>query len=79
MLPLTALPQVCYTSGCPHLFAPLPQVHYMLDKPKDKNSWNGGVGYVSEDVVKEHLPPPADDNWILVCGPPPMMNVRLGI
>lgn len=23
-------------------------------------------------VVKEYLPPPADSNWILVCGPPPM-------
>ena len=51
------------------------QVHYMLDKPNRKQDWKGGVGYVTEDVVREHLPPPGDGNWILVCGPPPMMNV----
>jgi NAD(P)H-flavin reductase len=47
----------------------------MLDKPKGKQDWKGGVGYVTENVVKERLPPPDDANWILVCGPPPMMNV----
>lgn len=49
----------------------------MLDKPSNKQDWKGGVGYVSEDVVKEHLFPPGDENWILVCGPPGMMNVSL--
>lgn len=23
--------------------------------------WNGGVGYVSKDMVEKHCPPPADD------------------
>lgn len=55
----------------------LAQVHYMLDKPKNKQDWKGGVGYVDAHVVKQHLPPPGDGNWLLVCGPPPMMNVSL--
>lgn len=54
------------------------KVHYMLDKPSNKQGWKGGVGYVSEDVVKEHLFPPSDENWILVCGPPGMMNAISG-
>jgi cytochrome-b5 reductase len=56
------------------------KIHYMLDKPKNKDAWGkkGGIGYVNEQVVKEHLPPPADGNWILVCGPPPMMKAMSG-
>ncbi|KAJ8006910.1 hypothetical protein DPEC_G00112110 [Dallia pectoralis] len=29
---------------------------------------------VSEDMVRNHLPPPRDDTLILLCGPPPMMQ-----
>jgi len=31
-----------------------PQIHYMLDKPKDKDGWSksgGGVGYVDDKVT----------------------------
>uniref|UniRef100_A0A453FSL1 Oxidoreductase FAD/NAD(P)-binding domain-containing protein n=1 Tax=Aegilops tauschii subsp. strangulata TaxID=200361 RepID=A0A453FSL1_AEGTS len=34
--------------------------------------WNGGVGFVSQDMIKTHCPAPAEDIQILRCGPPPM-------
>ncbi|KAK9840785.1 hypothetical protein WJX81_004485 [Elliptochloris bilobata] len=53
------------------------KVYYIVDKSKSKK-WRGGVGYVTPEVVQEHLPPPSPDNLILVCGPPPMMNAISG-
>lgn len=47
-------------------------VHYVLEKPP--TNWDGGVGYVSKEHIQKYLPPPSDDNLILVCGPPGMMN-----
>jgi len=46
-------------------------VYYTLDKPGD--NWTGGRGFVSAEMIKQNLPPPADDSLILVCGPPPML------
>jgi cytochrome-b5 reductase len=48
------------------------RVHYVLNNPPEK--WNGGVGFVSADMIKEKLPAPASDVKILVCGPPPMVS-----
>ncbi|XP_041819810.1 NADH-cytochrome b5 reductase 3 [Chelmon rostratus] len=36
--------------------------------------WEYSQGFISEDMVKEHLPPPSDDTLILMCGPPPMIQ-----
>ncbi|KAF2820490.1 ferredoxin reductase-like protein [Ophiobolus disseminans] len=47
------------------------RVHYVLNNPPEK--WNGGVGFVTADMIKEKLPAPASDVKILVCGPPPMV------
>nr|XP_006812541.1 PREDICTED: NADH-cytochrome b5 reductase 3-like [Saccoglossus kowalevskii] len=45
---------------------------YTLDKaPED---WKYSEGFVNEDLIKEHLPPPGDDTLILMCGPPPMIT-----
>ncbi|SCU81580.1 LANO_0B03598g1_1 [Lachancea nothofagi CBS 11611] len=49
------------------------KVHYLLDKPA-RDTWNGGVGYVTADVMKEHLPTPNEGSQILVCGPPGMVS-----
>ncbi|KAJ1923140.1 NADH-cytochrome b5 reductase [Tieghemiomyces parasiticus] len=46
-------------------------VHYVLNNPPEK--WNGSVGFVSEDMIRKHLPAPAADVKVLMCGPPPMM------
>ncbi|KAI9679598.1 MAG: NADH-cytochrome b5 reductase [Trizodia sp. TS-e1964] len=48
------------------------RVHYVLNNPPEK--WDGGVGFVTADMIKEHLPAPASDVKILICGPPPMIS-----
>ncbi|KAK5109864.1 NADH-cytochrome b5 reductase [Meristemomyces frigidus] len=48
------------------------RVHYVLNNPPEK--WNGGVGFVTADMIKEHFPAPAQDIKILICGPPPMVS-----
>lgn len=45
---------------------------YTLDKPPA--DWKYSSGFVSDTMIKEHLPPPDDDTLILMCGPPPMIN-----
>ena len=36
--------------------------------------WAYDIGFVSEDMIAKHLPPPGDDTIILMCGPPPMIK-----
>ena len=38
-------------------------------------SWKG---YVTEAMLKEHMPPPSADSMIFVCGPPPMYKAICG-
>ncbi|KAL3752250.1 hypothetical protein ACJRO7_012975 [Eucalyptus globulus] len=45
-------------------------VYYVLNQPPE--IWDGGVGYVSKEMVQIHCPAPASDIQILMCGPPPM-------
>jgi cytochrome-b5 reductase len=47
-------------------------VTYVLVHPPEK--WDGGVGYVTKDMIKDKLPAPGtkEDSRILICGPPPM-------
>lgn len=48
------------------------RVYYVLNNPPER--WDGGVGFVTPDMIKERLPAPADDIKILICGPPPMVS-----
>ncbi|KAF2279819.1 NADH-cytochrome b5 reductase 1 [Westerdykella ornata] len=48
------------------------RVYYVLNNPPEK--WDGGVGFVTADMIKEKLPPPSPDTKILICGPPPMVS-----
>ncbi|XP_076861207.1 NADH-cytochrome b5 reductase 3 [Brachyhypopomus gauderio] len=45
---------------------------YTLDKVPD--DWEYSQGFISEQMVRDHLPPPGDDTLILMCGPPPMIQ-----
>ncbi|CAO2582719.1 NADH-cytochrome b5 reductase 2 [Lemmus lemmus] len=45
---------------------------YTLDKPP--NGWKYSSGFVTADMIKEHLPPPGEATLILVCGPPRMIQ-----
>jgi len=48
----------------------LPQVYYVLNHPP--TGWAGGVGHVTADMIRAHLPPPGPGVLVLRCGPPPM-------
>ncbi|XP_062404121.1 NADH-cytochrome b5 reductase 2 [Sardina pilchardus] len=45
---------------------------YTLDKPPQ--GWAYSSGFVSAEMIKDHLPAPADDVLIVMCGPPPMIQ-----
>ncbi|KAL7174570.1 hypothetical protein ACSBR2_033753 [Camellia fascicularis] len=45
-------------------------VYYVLNQPSE--GWDGGVGFVSKEMIQAHCPAPASDIQILRCGPPPM-------
>lgn len=36
--------------------------------------WNYSSGFISSEMVVDHLPPPSNDTFILMCGPPPMIK-----
>ncbi|KAF9985507.1 NADH-cytochrome b5 reductase [Modicella reniformis] len=48
------------------------KVYYVLNSPPE--GWKGGVGFVNLDMIKEHMPKPAGDIKVLLCGPPPMIS-----
>jgi len=48
------------------------KVTYVLEKPP--KGWKGETGYITEEMIKKHLPEANDKNLILVCGPPPMVE-----
>uniref|UniRef100_A0A8D2AZB7 NADH-cytochrome b5 reductase n=1 Tax=Sciurus vulgaris TaxID=55149 RepID=A0A8D2AZB7_SCIVU len=45
---------------------------YTLDRPP--LGWKYSSGFVTADMIKEHLPPPGKTTLILVCGPPPLIQ-----
>ncbi|XP_078276767.1 NADH-cytochrome b5 reductase 1-like [Rhinoraja longicauda] len=45
---------------------------YTVDKAA--GGWDYSLGFVNSDMIKDHLPAPADDVLILMCGPPPMIQ-----
>jgi cytochrome-b5 reductase len=42
------------------------KVYYVLNNPP--TPWNGGVGFVSMEQIRTHMPKPSDDIKILMCG-----------
>ncbi|XP_036391232.1 NADH-cytochrome b5 reductase 2 [Megalops cyprinoides] len=45
---------------------------YTLDKAPAE--WKYSTGFVDAGMIKDHLPPPANDVLIVMCGPPPMIQ-----
>lgn len=45
---------------------------YTLDRPPE--GWKYSSGFISADMIKDHLPSPGDHTQILMCGPPPMIK-----
>ncbi|KAG9352862.1 hypothetical protein JZ751_017438 [Albula glossodonta] len=55
---------------CSLLFAN--QLWFTVDRaPED---WAFSQGFINADMIREHLPAPADENLVLMCGPPPMIQ-----
>ncbi|MEW5305661.1 MAG: hypothetical protein WDW36_008187 [Sanguina aurantia] len=55
------------------------KVYYVVSKPNYAGAfWMGGVGNVTSDMIKKHLPAPAGDSHVFVCGPPGFMNAMSG-
>ena len=47
-------------------------LHYTLDRPPSK--WAGSTGFITQDMIAEHLPTPGPDTLVVMCGPPPMIK-----
>ncbi|XP_003993020.1 NADH-cytochrome b5 reductase 2 [Felis catus] len=45
---------------------------YTLDRPPV--GWKYSSGYITANMIKEHLPPPGQSTFILVCGPLPLIQ-----
>nr|XP_006642685.1 PREDICTED: NADH-cytochrome b5 reductase 2 [Lepisosteus oculatus] len=45
---------------------------YTLDKAPQ--GWKYGTGFINAEMIKNHLPPPANDVLVLMCGPLPMIQ-----
>ncbi|KAI6676695.1 hypothetical protein NL676_037491 [Syzygium grande] len=52
-------------------------VYYVLKQPPE--NWNGGIGYVTKDMIRTQCPPPASDIKILTCGPPAMTKAMTAV
>lgn len=57
---------------CPRRFS----VSFVLNTPPPK--WPGGVGFITPDMIRTHLPPPGKDVLVLRCGPAPMNEAMKG-
>ena len=53
------------------------KVYLTVDEPDEK--WDGLVGRVSLDMIKECLPGPSEDTKIFHCGPPKMNEMVRGL
>ncbi|DAZ96533.1 TPA: hypothetical protein N0F65_011210 [Lagenidium giganteum] len=47
-------------------------VWYTIDRAEE--GWKYSVGYVTADMIKEHLPAAGPDVQVFMCGPPPMLK-----
>jgi len=48
------------------------QLWYTVDRPTE--GWKYSSGFITSDTIETALFPPASDNLVLMCGPPPMIN-----
>lgn len=48
------------------------KVWYTLDRPPE--GWAFSTGFITDTMIKEHLPAADADSLVLMCGPPPMVK-----
>lgn len=54
------------------------RVHYIIEQQPAGGGWDGSVGRVTPALLRAHMPPPTDENLVLVCGPPGFMAAVSG-
>ncbi|KAG8343064.1 putative cytochrome-b5 reductase [Trypanosoma vivax] len=60
-------------------FADRFKVYYTVDGLENPDSaYQGYVGYITPEMVRQTMPPPQEGNLVLVCGPDPMMTSLVG-
>lgn len=53
------------------------QVYYVLDKTPW--FWSGGKGFITKDIISDHMPSPANNKAMtLICGPTKMYELICG-
>jgi len=50
------------------------KVFHTLAKPNKPLTWKGGVGFITQSMLSEHLAPPSEETIVFMCGPPPMLK-----
>lgn len=55
------------------------KIHYCVDKKPDDTppDFNHSVGFITPELIEKHMPAPAKNTLILVCGPKPMVDAIL--
>ena len=51
-------------------------VYHVLEQPPA--GWTQGTGRISEPIMRQHLPAPAPDTAVFLCGPPLMVDALEG-
>ena len=51
---------------------------HVLSEEPDGSPWTGSRGLITRELINEHIPAPADDVVIFVCGPPGMYESLCG-
>lgn len=54
------------------------EVKYILSSPSSPLTWNGYIGRINHEILRNELPPPSSDLLIYVCGPTGMMEAISG-
>ena len=55
--------------------------HVLSDAPPPaaaESSWSGERGFITSELIRTHVPPPAENPLVMVCGPPPMYDALCG-
>jgi len=52
------------------------EVYHVLNNPGE--GWKQGKGFITPDIIQEHIPAPSEDSLVLMCGPTPMNNAMVG-
>jgi len=50
------------------------KVWYVVQESKREEGWEYNVGFITESILKKHVPEASQDTLALACGPPPLIH-----